>query len=93
MTKIEICEVGPRDGLQSEPRIWSASERIDLINQLSETGVSRIEAVSFVHPKRVPQMADAETVMAGIRPKGRHYICRTGIECTGRGPSYCRKSR
>lgn len=69
MTKIEICEVGPRDGLQSEPRIWSADERIGLINQLSETGVSRIEAVSFVHPKRVPQMADAENVMAGISRK------------------------
>jgi hydroxymethylglutaryl-CoA lyase len=67
MTTIDICEVGPRDGLQSEARIWSVEERIDLIDRLSATGVKRIEAVSFVNPKRVPQMADAETVMAGIQ--------------------------
>jgi len=64
---IDICEVGPRDGLQSEARIWSVEERIDLIDRLSATGVKRIEAVSFVNPKRVPQMADAEIVMAGIQ--------------------------
>jgi hydroxymethylglutaryl-CoA lyase len=70
-SKIEICEVGPRDGLQSEPRIWTVEERVELIDRLSATGVPRIEAVSFVNPKRVPQMADAETVMAKIkRPKG-----------------------
>ena len=67
MTTIDICEVGPRDGLQSEARIWSVEERINLIDRLSATGVKRIEAVSFVNPKRVPQMADAETVMAGIQ--------------------------
>lgn len=67
MTMIDICEVGPRDGLQSEARIWSVEERIDLIDRLSATGVKRIEAVSFVNPKRVPQMADAEIVMAGIQ--------------------------
>ncbi len=70
-SKIEICEVGPRDGLQSEPRIWSVDERVELIDRLSATGLSRIEAVSFVNPKRVPQMADAEEVMAKIkRPAG-----------------------
>jgi len=70
-SRIEICEVGPRDGLQSEQRIWSVDERVELIDRLSSTGVPRIEAVSFVNPKRVPQMADAETVMAKIkRPAG-----------------------
>lgn len=70
-SKIEICEVGPRDGLQSEPRIWSVDERVELIDRLSATGLSRMEAVSFVNPKRVPQMADAEEVMAKIkRPAG-----------------------
>ena len=64
---IDICEVGPRDGLQSEARIWSVEERVELIDRLSATGVKRIEAGSFVNPKRVPQMADAETVMAGIQ--------------------------
>ena len=71
LSKIEICEVGPRDGLQSESRIWSAEERVELIDRLSATGVPRIEAVSFVNPKRVPQMAEAEAVMAKIkRPNG-----------------------
>ena len=83
MAKIEICEVGPRDGLQSEPRIWSANERIELINLLSETGVSRIEAVSFVHPKRVPQMAEAETVMADINRK--EGVTYAGLALNTRG--------
>jgi isopropylmalate/homocitrate/citramalate synthase len=63
---IQICEVGPRDGLQSEKRIWSVAERVELINQLTQAGVKRIEAASFVNPKRVPQMANAEAVMAEI---------------------------
>ena len=67
LSKIEICEVGPRDGLQSESRIWSVNERVELIDRLSATGVPRIEAVSFVNPKRVPQMADAEKVMSKIK--------------------------
>ena len=83
MGKIEICEVGPRDGLQSEPRIWTAEERIDLINRLSETGVARIESVSFVNPKRVPQMADAEAVMAGIDRK--NGVTYAGLALNARG--------
>ena len=75
MTTIDICEVGPRDGLQSEPRIWSVDERVELIDRLSATGVKRIEAVSFVNPRRVPQMADAEDVMAGVkRPDGVTFV-------------------
>ncbi len=75
MTTIDICEVGPRDGLQSEPRIWSVDERVELIDRLSATGVKRIEAVSFVNPKRVPQMAAAEDVMAGVkRPDGVTFV-------------------
>jgi hydroxymethylglutaryl-CoA lyase len=69
--RVSICEVGPRDGLQSEKRIWSVDERVEFINRLARTGLDRIEAVSFVNPKRVPQMADAESVMAKIdRPDG-----------------------
>lgn len=80
---IEICEVGPRDGLQNERRLWSVEERIALIDLLSQTGLSRIEAVSFVNPKRVPQMADAEAVMAGIT---RHPGCRyAGLALNARG--------
>ena len=80
---IEICEVGPRDGLQSEPRIWSVEERIKLIDKLSGTGVSRIEAVSFVNPKRVPQMGNAEAVMNGITRNDS--ITYAGLALNARG--------
>jgi len=68
---IDLCEVGPRDGLQNLARHFSVAERIELIDRLSAAGVRHVEAVSFVNPKRVPQMADAEAVLAGIaRPAG-----------------------
>lgn len=66
MAGIEICDVAPRDGLQNESQIWSVDKRVELIDRLSQTGLRRIEAVSFVNPQRVPQMADAEDVMARI---------------------------
>jgi hydroxymethylglutaryl-CoA lyase len=62
---ITIREVGPRDGLQNEQPI-DTEAKVTLINLLSGTGVSRIEAVSFVHPSAIPQMADAEQVWARI---------------------------
>jgi hydroxymethylglutaryl-CoA lyase len=81
--KIRICEVGPRDGLQSEKRHWSVEERIELIDRLSLTGVACVEAVSFVNPKRVPQMADAEAVMDGLtRQDGVTYA---GLALNARG--------
>ncbi|NHZ70894.1 MAG: hydroxymethylglutaryl-CoA lyase, partial [Proteobacteria bacterium] len=64
--KIQIVEVGPRDGLQNEAEILSTSDKLLLIDHLVASGVSRIEAVSFAHPKYVPQLADAEAVMAGL---------------------------
>ncbi len=68
---VDLCEVGARDGLQSEPRLWSVAERVELIDRLTGAGVTHLEAVSFVNPKRVPQMADAEAVMRRIaRPAG-----------------------
>lgn len=63
---IEIVEVGPRDGLQNESVILSTDQKLRLIDHLVACGVHRIEAVSFAHPARVPQMADAEAVMAGV---------------------------
>lgn len=54
-----ICEVGPRDGLQNLKRVFSVEERAQLIEMLARCGARRIEAVSFVNPARVPQMADA----------------------------------
>jgi hydroxymethylglutaryl-CoA lyase len=69
--KVEVTEVGPRDGLQAEKRLIPAAEKIALINRLIDAGVPRIEATSFVSPKAVPQLADAAEVMAGIdRSKG-----------------------
>lgn len=70
---VSLREVGPRDGLQNEATI-STSDKISLINALSATGTSRIEAVSFVHPAAVPQMADAEEVASGVtRASGVRY--------------------
>jgi hydroxymethylglutaryl-CoA lyase len=67
--KVEVTEVGPRDGLQAEKRLVPAAEKIALINRLIDAGVPRIEATSFVSPKAVPQMADAAEVIAGINRK------------------------
>jgi hydroxymethylglutaryl-CoA lyase len=71
---VEIVEVGPRDGLQNEPRPIPTAEKIALIDLLSGAGFRRIEAASFVSPKRVPQMADGAEVLAGIaRRPGVRY--------------------
>jgi len=64
--RVTIVEVGPRDGLQNEKTILSASDKVALIRRCVDAGARRIEAVSFVNPKRVPQMADAEAVMAAV---------------------------
>ena len=64
---VRIVEVGPRDGLQNEPAILPAADKIALIDRLSATGLRTIEATSFVSPKWVPQLADAAEVFAGIR--------------------------
>ncbi|MQA16813.1 MAG: hydroxymethylglutaryl-CoA lyase [Pseudonocardiaceae bacterium] len=61
---ITICEVGPRDGLQNEPDILAPTVRAELVNRMAGTGVTRIEAASFVSPSRVPQMAGPEEVLA-----------------------------
>lgn len=66
---IEIIEVGPRDGLQREATYIPTQQKIALIDTLSEAGIPRIQVTSFVHPKWVPQMADAEAVCAGIKKK------------------------
>lgn len=64
---IDIVEVGPRDGLQNEEAILTTEQKLLLIDHLIDAGLKRIEAVSFAHPKYVPQMADAEAVMQGVR--------------------------
>ncbi|HEY8629853.1 MAG TPA: hypothetical protein VIL73_04805, partial [Gaiellaceae bacterium] len=71
---ITVCDVGPRDGLQNEERSLGPSVRAELVNRLAAAGLRRIEVVSFVNPARVPQMAGAEEVAAGIeRREGTVY--------------------
>jgi hydroxymethylglutaryl-CoA lyase len=64
--RVSICEVGPRDGLQNEPIVVAADVKVEFIARLAAAGLRRIEATSFVSPRRVPQLADAEAVMAGL---------------------------
>ena len=66
---VKIVEVGPRDGLQNEKQIIPAAAKIEFINRLSATGLKTIEATSFVSPKWIPQLADAEEVFQGIQKK------------------------
>ena len=80
---ITIVEVGPRDGLQNEKAVLEPAVRADLVRRLEAAGARRIEAVSFVHPKYVPQMAGAEEVMAALpHETGRSRI---GLVLNGKG--------
>jgi isopropylmalate/homocitrate/citramalate synthase len=63
---VTICDVGPRDGLQNEEQTLEPSVRAELVNRLAAAGLPKVEAVSFVSAERVPQMAGAEQVVAGI---------------------------
>jgi hydroxymethylglutaryl-CoA lyase/(R)-citramalyl-CoA lyase len=65
---VTICDVGPRDGLQNDAVTLEPSVRAELVDMLASAGLPRIEAVSFVHPERVPQMAGAEEVVAALHP-------------------------
>ena len=68
---VRIREVGPRDGFQNEPEVIATTDKIRLIDMLAATGLSRLEVTSFVRPDVIPQLADAEDVLAGIeRPDG-----------------------
>jgi len=64
--KVKVVDVTLRDGLQNEPKTVSTRDKLALIEKLVQAGVSDIQATSFVHPKWVPQMADAEAVAAGV---------------------------
>ncbi len=66
--RVTIVEVGARDGLQNEAEVVPTAVKIELIDRLARTGLSVVEATSFVHPDRVPQLADAADVLAGIDP-------------------------
>lgn len=81
--RADIIEVGPRDGLQNESTLLSAATKVDFIERLIAAGARRIEAVSFVHPRRVPQMADAEEVMRSV-PRGGD-VSYSGLVLNRRG--------
>jgi hydroxymethylglutaryl-CoA lyase len=72
--KVTVVEVGPRDGFQSEKQFIPTSDKIDIVNALSRTGLKKIQVTSVVHPKAIPQLADAEEVMTKIdRLPGVNY--------------------
>ncbi|HEX2923580.1 MAG TPA: hypothetical protein VHS28_06090, partial [Chloroflexota bacterium] len=73
-SRVKIVEVGPRDGFQAERQWIPTEQKIEIVNALSRTGIKDIQATSFVHPKAVPQLADAEEVMSKIdRPAGVEF--------------------
>lgn len=83
MKQIEIVEVGPRDGLQNEKLIVSTVDKVELAQRAIAAGIKRLEVTSFVNPKRVPQMADAEDVVKLLgRPDG---VTRIGLVLNEQG--------
>jgi isopropylmalate/homocitrate/citramalate synthase len=76
--RVKVCEMAPRDGLQNESEIVSTSDKVRFIDLLSESGLAVIETTSFVRPDAIPQLTDAEDVMARIeRRPGVTYLCLT----------------
>jgi len=77
-SRVQLIDVGPRDGLQNEKQAVPAAVKIELVHRLQAAGLTEIEVTSFVSPKWVPQMADNAQVMAGIqRPAGVRYSVLT----------------
>src|SRR3989344_8391340 len=83
MSSIQIVEVGPRDGLQNEPDIVSTADKLEMIGRMIDAGARRLEVASLVHPQRVPQMADAEAVIAGL--PDRKDVSYIGLTLNKRG--------
>ena len=90
MRPVTICDVGPRDGLQNQPVTLEPRVRAELVDRLAATGIPRIEAVSFVNPKLVPQMADAEEVVAAL--SRREGVVVAGLALNERGYDRLRDS-
>jgi isopropylmalate/homocitrate/citramalate synthase len=80
---VTICDVGPRDGLQNEPDVLEPTVRAELVSRLADAGVPAIEAVSFVHPDRVPQMAGAEEVVGAL--ERREGVVYSGLVLNEQG--------
>jgi hydroxymethylglutaryl-CoA lyase len=81
--RVEIVEVGPRDGLQNEPAVLDTADKLDLVARTVAAGARRVEVASFVNPARVPQMADAEAVVAGLPADDR--VTYIGLVLNRRG--------
>ena len=81
-SRVHILEVGPRDGFQAEKAWIPTDKKVEIVNALSRTGIPEIQVTSFVHPKAIPQLADAEEVMAqdGPGPGGRVPGARSQLE-------------
>jgi len=72
--RVEVVEVGPRDGLQSEAQVLPTNLKVEFVRRLLAAGLRRIEVASFVNPKRVPQMADAEAVLSALEIPNNGFI-------------------
>jgi hydroxymethylglutaryl-CoA lyase len=83
IAQLELVEVSPRDGLQNERAMLSTADKIALVDRALAAGLRRVEVTSFVNPARVPQMADAEAVLAGLQ--GRPGLRRIGLVLNRRG--------
>lgn len=81
--RLVVCDVGPRDGLQNEKKILDPQSRAELVDRLAAAGLPRVEAVSFVNPARVPQMAGAEDVVSRIQR--REGVVYAGLALNERG--------
>ncbi|MCH8685980.1 hydroxymethylglutaryl-CoA lyase [Sphingosinicellaceae bacterium A1X5R2] len=80
---VSIVEVGARDGLQNEPEVFSTETKVELLTRMMDAGARRLEVASFVHPKLVPQMADAEAVVASL--PDRKDVSYIGLVLNKRG--------
>lgn len=84
-TRIEMIEVSARDGLQNEPGVFPTIDKVELVTRALVAGVRRIEVASFVHPGRVPQMADAEAVVAALPKRAPKDVTYIGLVLNKRG--------
>jgi isopropylmalate/homocitrate/citramalate synthase len=83
MSRVTVCDVAPRDGLQNDAAVLEPSVRAELVDRLAAAGLPRVEAVSFVNPARVPQMAGAEEVVAAV--ERRPGVVYAGLVLNERG--------
>ena len=81
--RVQLIEVGLRDGLQREATLIPTADKVALVNALADAGLTRIQVTAFVHPKRVPQMADAEALCQAL--PARPDVCYSGLALNRRG--------